>query len=612
MRKLHLLLPLLFMVFSLNKAYSQVVQALPVNFLSPGDFFGVSVDINGNGDYIVVGAPFHINYADVPPDQEGVAFVYSLSGNTWTLKDTLDVPAFEVMDGVGTAVAINTNGDRIAVGAPGVGNDRGDARVFKRIGNAWAMLPSLHYNGNSGDNTGAGPGDNFGSVLALDGSGYYMAVGSPSFQNQYGRANVCYFNVFLNHWEQYESLENPTPDKSDYFGCSIALDATGNFLVVGALGEDNGNGNNNIDDHYGAVYYYTRSGINIWTKIQDIAPLGLQSQSMFGASVDLNKAGDTLIVGAPGHKGSGAAFLFKKMGGLWVQTDVISAHNPVAEDLFGSAVALSGTGDIAMIGAPLRDTSTVEDIGSAFLFSYVNPTVHWGQKNNLSLPPGYEAGETFGSSVAIARNLFLGVVGSPFQDNFRGAAYVVWPSALPVTWLSFRAEPVNDAVNLYWSTASESNNEGFGVERSANGRDWETIAFVPGAGTTSEVQTYHFTDESPVTSHQSLIYYRLKQTDYDGAFEYSPIRVVEFGDAGLGVRVYPNPASDWATLSFAEPTKVRGTVQILHENGRLMAEYDIPPQTQDYQIRLAPLASGTYLLKVKVGALEWSNRLVVE
>ncbi|MFZ2898923.1 MAG: hypothetical protein WA004_09890, partial [Saprospiraceae bacterium] len=72
-------------------------------------------------------------------------------------------------------------------------------------------------------------------------------------------------------------------------------------------------------------------------------------------------------------------------------------------------------------------------------------------------------------------------------------------SALPVTWLSFRAALEGDDVHLTWSTASESNNEGFDVQRSENGRDWQTIAFVPGAGTTSEVQTYSYTDPSPFT-----------------------------------------------------------------------------------------------------------------
>jgi hypothetical protein len=84
-----------------------------------------------------------------------------------------------------------------------------------------------------------------------------------------------------------------------------------------------------------------------------------------------------------------------------------------------------------------------------------------------------------------------------------GRVKISYGAALPVTWLSFRAEYQSPNVHLRWSTASESNNEGFDVQRSENGRDWQTLAFVPGAGTTSEVTNYQHTDniQSLITNH---------------------------------------------------------------------------------------------------------------
>ncbi|MBK6621239.1 MAG: T9SS type A sorting domain-containing protein [Saprospirales bacterium] len=187
-------------------------------------------------------------------------------------------------------------------------------------------------------------------------------------------------------------------------------------------------------------------------------------------------------------------------------------------------------------------------------------------------------------------------------------------AALPVTWLSFRATLNEDKdVDLLWSTASESNNEGFDIERSANARDWETIAFVPGAGTTSEKQEYQFTDPAyaMASAGAALIYYRLKQRDYDGSFEYSPVRTIELGNQN-GIRVYPNPADEEVTISFARPTEVRGTARLYTQNNRLAAEYTIPPQTTDYPVRVAGLPAGIYVLQVVVGNEVWSKRLVVE
>jgi hypothetical protein len=183
-------------------------------------------------------------------------------------------------------------------------------------------------------------------------------------------------------------------------------------------------------------------------------------------------------------------------------------------------------------------------------------------------------------------------------------------AALPVTWLSFRAALDGDDVQLAWSTASESNNEGFDVQRSENGRDWQTIAFVPGAGTTSEVSNYSYTDQSPITNHQSL-YYRLQQRDYDGTTDYSPVRVIQLED-GNAIRVFPNPADEAVTVAFAEPIEKRGTLQLFNHNGRLVAEEVIAPGTSEHTLRVAYLPAGNYMLRVVAGVQVWTKRVIVE
>ncbi|MBK7410243.1 MAG: hypothetical protein IPJ40_20610 [Saprospirales bacterium] len=152
-------------------------------------------------------------------------------------------------------------------------------------------------------------------------------------------------------------------------------------------------------------------------------------------------------------------------------------------------------------------------------------------------------------------------------------------AALPVTWLTFRATlNAENNVDLTWSTASESNNEGFDIQRSANGRDWETIDFVAGAGTTSEVQTYSYTDNSPcpLPTADCTLYYRLMQKDFDGTTDYSPVRVIELTGPQGGIRVYPNPTNEEVTISFAEPTEAGGPCNFFNQNSRLVGDMPLP------------------------------------
>lgn len=111
---------------------------------------------------------------------------------------------------------------------------------------------------------------------------------------------------------------------------------------------------------------------------------------------------------------------------------------------------------------------------------------------------------------------------------------------LPVTLLDFYAVTEDVKVMLYWSTASELNNDFFTLEKSNNGSDYVKLGEVAGNGTTNLQMDYSFTDHSP---YLGLSYYRLSQTDFDGTTEIFPVVSVLFeGNKGFGV--YPNPVSD--------------------------------------------------------------------
>ena len=116
---------------------------------------------------------------------------------------------------------------------------------------------------------------------------------------------------------------------------------------------------------------------------------------------------------------------------------------------------------------------------------------------------------------------------------------------MPVTLVSFEGKSENNQTKLTWTTTSETNNQGFEIERSADARTFEKIGFVDGSGDTKENRFYHFTDLNPLAT----AYYRLKQLDYDGKFEYS--RVIAVRADREAVRIYPNPAQTELTVTGA-------------------------------------------------------------
>jgi hypothetical protein len=104
---------------------------------------------------------------------------------------------------------------------------------------------------------------------------------------------------------------------------------------------------------------------------------------------------------------------------------------------------------------------------------------------------------------------------------------------LPVELINFNAVCNEDKVNLNWTTASEVNNDFFTIEKSLNTQDWDFVLNVSGAGNSNKVINYSATDDFPYSSsinNSEISYYRLKQTDYDGKFEYSPVTTVKCED----------------------------------------------------------------------------------
>ncbi len=174
-------------------------------------------------------------------------------------------------------------------------------------------------------------------------------------------------------------------------------------------------------------------------------------------------------------------------------------------------------------------------------------------------------------------------------------------STLPVTWLSFAGEEVTPGIaSLEWKTASELNNKGFEVQKSLDGKNYEPMGFVDGAGTTNEIQTYGFADEQL----RQNTYYRLKQIDFDGQFDYSRIVFVQSSQhIAHPFSVYPNPVGNNTDVQLvyqlAESDKKQPLQLELHDmHGRLLLSVNgnINELNELLNTRISHIPQGVYLL----------------
>jgi hypothetical protein len=172
---------------------------------------------------------------------------------------------------------------------------------------------------------------------------------------------------------------------------------------------------------------------------------------------------------------------------------------------------------------------------------------------------------------------------------------------LPVELLYFNATLVESKyVKLDWQTASEINNDYFEIERSTNGIDWENIGQVQGAGNSSSIINYETVD---FNTHSGISYYRLKQTDFDGQFEYSQIRSVNIERLkNAQTEIYPNPATNKITIigSAAELEEIV-LYNTLGQDVTTLTKQSIESGGQ-LIIDLSKLSSGIYYVKTKTTA----------
>ncbi len=186
--------------------------------------------------------------------------------------------------------------------------------------------------------------------------------------------------------------------------------------------------------------------------------------------------------------------------------------------------------------------------------------------------------------------------------------------SLPIELLDFEAEAIEAGIDLYWVTATEENNEGFYIERSLNGENFEPIEFIEGAGNSTNRTEYSLLDEAVMAG--TLYYYRLRQVDFDGAMQYSevvaakslgtPTDVITLGE------VYPNPVKTRFRIDLETNKNVKVRAKIFNGSGKLMMRdrQKIDAGASQLEYNLSELPAGMYYIQFDIHQQQFSRKIM--
>jgi hypothetical protein len=183
---------------------------------------------------------------------------------------------------------------------------------------------------------------------------------------------------------------------------------------------------------------------------------------------------------------------------------------------------------------------------------------------------------------------------------------------VPVELASFTASVINKEVHLSWNTASEKNNSGFEVQRSADNKTFSRIGFVSGRGTSNESNVYSYIDRSV----SGTLYYRLKQVDFDGTYKYSKtVEVSSLSPVQFSLsQNYPNPFNPSTTISYSLPQDNFVSLKVYNVLGNEVATLvneQITAGAHKVNFNASNLSSGVYYYTIRTGNFTSTKKLML-
>ncbi len=293
----------------------------------------------------------------------------------------------------GAGAALSADGQTAVVGAPFAAGGR--VLFLTRVDSGWVQQGPAFAPTHTGDDA------RIGFSVAISGDGNTAVVGAPQDNANHGSAWI--FTRSNGVWSQSGPSLAPADEgglnHDIIFGYGVDISTDGSTVAIGSFGDAFG---------YGAVRIYVRSGSS-WVQQGAKLKPSSESQSWFGSTVALSANGSTLMAGAQNDSsGNGAVWVFTRSGSTWSQQGgKLAPPDPGGSDGFGLSLALSSTGDYALVGAPGTD----EGVGA--VWSYSRSSGAWSPDGPKLTPTATGAtGPDFGRSVALDASATKALIGS--------------------------------------------------------------------------------------------------------------------------------------------------------------------------------------------------------
>ncbi|MDG3006789.1 Ig-like domain repeat protein [Paludisphaera mucosa] len=339
--------------------------------------YGWGTSLTSDGETLAVGAP-----GGGPDAVPGMVYLYTRTERIWNEVGRFASPAGIATDRFGVGVALSGDGSTLAVTAKPGEWQHGPVSlyVYARSGSEWNLTQTVTIEDSNG----------FGGWLSISDDGGVIAGGAAYADSATGAAYV--FTRANGVYTQEPPIVAPDGAPGAWFGEPAALSGDGLTLVVGSGRAST------LEVGSGAIYVYQKSDAG-WTLA---ATLGARLGTMIGTKVAVNGDGTVLLAqGLESEEDAGvyrAGFIYTKSGSTWTRTAELVDPDPFSSGNFGDWVALSPDGATAVVSATTRVVDGVTVAGAAYVFTKSGST--WALTQTLTDPDG-ERYDTFGLGVAI-------------------------------------------------------------------------------------------------------------------------------------------------------------------------------------------------------------------
>ncbi|MEL6558714.1 MAG: T9SS type A sorting domain-containing protein [Bacteroidota bacterium] len=587
-------LSLLFYVFTIS---AQVQIGDDIDGLVANERFGRAASLSADGTRIAISSS-QVN------NNRGLVRIYEESGGVWTQVGS-DINGESTFNAAGFSVSLSSDGTIVAIGAnenDGIGSNAGHVQVYEEVAGNWTQVGS--------DIDGEAAFDRSGQSVSLSSDGRIVAIGAIGNDGTgFDAGHVRVYEEVGGNWIQLGG-DIDAEAAGDNFGQAVSLSADGLRVAIGA----NRNDGIGLDRGHARVYELIAGN---WTQVGTDLD-GEADSDNFGVSVALSADGLRLAVGGNFNDengiNSGHVQVFEEIGGSWTQVGS-DIDGEASSDAYGASISFSANGRVVAIGAP-NTSGNGSRSGYVRIYQEVGGT--WTQVGTDI--DGEAALDFSGQSVSISSDGLRVASSSTNNDgngNLAGHVRVFdIASVLPVELISFTGWQDSQDILLSWETASEFQNDFFEVQRSLDGRKWALIGKVDSKaenGESNELLSYNYIDRN--IDQFGAIYYRLKQIDFDGQFNFSSQIVVNNPLNRNSVMLFPNPVKDDISLHMNSQVEQTVDFAIMDMSGR---EYhsesglSLNRGANQFDFDISELKQGVYLLTIRFGEEQQVLRFAVD